>query len=589
MALGAGALGDAGRYVWTPVLAGAAGVGHFRLATTAAPPAAALGAALLVAGSPPMLFQATQTMSDLPVAALWVWVLVWLQSAGMAGHARRRGTRRDGAGRATESLPRRGRGLGSRRCWPTALRCRAASPARRFGPCPWRLSAAAVAAINARLWGSPLVSGYGPPATSSPPPTSSPTSAAMWRWTVETRGYWTAAGLAAVVVLAVRREGRVWWPAGALVAGVLASYLPYAQFAEWWYLRFYLPVWPVVAAACATVVWQLASRWSPAGGRVAIAAAALVIACHGASLAQAYGVFDLWRGEQRYRDVGRWVDGHAGANAALLAVQHSGALNYYTRRAIVRFDEMAADDLDRLCEALAAAGRDVWLVVDDWEEPLIRARFASQRRGRLDWAPIAEARVGTARGCTSTIWRRRPGRPGRRSCRWRSAACGHGRATAPRPRSKIAAVSSSARTTGIVAGASLVFGAAAWASRAVLDEVVRRRRRASGWRWCPTGTSSSSSRCSALLAAGGLHRALSRRRAAAPASTLDVADLMLPVFGLALLLVPFLPGLPDRWPAVQVLGRAGEVDRLGDGRRPVPVGGGAARADAAPLARRAGA
>ena len=157
------------------------------------------------------------------------------------------------------------------------------------------------------------------------------------------------------------------------------------------------PAWPVVAAACATAIWQLVSRWSPAGGRVAIAAAALVIALHGASLAQTYGVFDLWRGEQRYRDVGRWVDGHAGANAALLAVQHSGALNYYTRRTVVRFDEVAGDDLDRLCAALAADGRDVWLVADDWEEPLIRARFASQVRGRLDWAPIAEARVGAAR------------------------------------------------------------------------------------------------------------------------------------------------------------------------------------------------
>ena len=35
--------------------------------------------------------------------------------------------------------------------------------------------------------------------------------------------------------------------------------------------------------------------------------------------------------------------------------------------------------------------------------------------------------------------------------------------------------------------------------------------------------------------------------------THDVADLALPVFGLALLLVPFLPGVPDRWPLVQVL------------------------------------
>ncbi len=113
-------------------------------------------------------------------------------------------------------------------------------------------------------------------------------------------------------------------------------------------------------------------------------------------------------------------------------------------------------------------------------------------------------------------------------------------------------MSSSARTAGIVAGASLVFGAAAWASRAVLDEVVAggARQRVAlvpDWHVFLVFT------LLGLLAAGGLHRALSRRRAAAPGSTLDVADLMLPVFGLALLLVPFLPGLPDRWPAVQAL------------------------------------
>ena len=105
----------------------------------------------------------------------------------------------------------------------------------------------------------------------------------------------------------------------------------------------------------------------------------------------------MWRGEQRYRDVGRWVADHAGADAVLLAVQHSGALAYYTGRTIARFDELPSDDLDRLCQQLAAAGRDVWLVADDWEEPEIRRRFAGQARGGLDWAPIAEARVGPAR------------------------------------------------------------------------------------------------------------------------------------------------------------------------------------------------
>ena len=396
MALGAGAVGDAGRYVWTPALGGLLVWGTFRLTTLVAPPAAALGAALLVAGSPPVLYQATQTMSDLPVAALWVWVLVWLQTPGW------RATIGAGVVAATALAVRPNLFPAVGAVWLAALLTDRAPLPRRLADAairavPLGLSAAAVAAINARLWGSPLVSGYG--AASEILSTSNVVAnlAAVWRWTVETRGYWTAAGLTAVVVLASRRRGRVWWTAVALVAGVFASYLPYAQFSEWWYLRFYLPVWPALAAACVAAIWGLVSRWSPAGGRVAIAAAALVVALHGASLAQAYGVFELWRGEQRYRGIGRWVDGHAGADAALLAVQHSGALNYYTRRTVVRFDEVAADDLDRLCAALAAAGRDVWLVVDDWEEPVVRARFASQARGRLDWGPIAEARVGPAR------------------------------------------------------------------------------------------------------------------------------------------------------------------------------------------------
>ena len=95
--------------------------------------------------------------------------------------------------------------------------------------------------------------------------------------------------------------------------------------------------------------------------------------------------------------MGRYVDGYAGRNAVILAMQHSGAVAYYSGRAIARYDEVPSDRLDAFCTALAAAGREVWLVVDQWEEPEIRARFATQRRGRLDWAPIAEARVGPAR------------------------------------------------------------------------------------------------------------------------------------------------------------------------------------------------
>jgi len=88
---------------------------------------------------------------------------------------------------------------------------------------------------------------------------------------------------------------------------------------------------------------------------------------------------------------------HAPADAFILSVQHSGALAYAADRAIGRWDYVPADGLDALVAALAGRGRAVWLVADDLEEPPFRTRFAGTRLGPLDWAPLAEARVGPAR------------------------------------------------------------------------------------------------------------------------------------------------------------------------------------------------
>jgi hypothetical protein len=110
---------------------------------------------------------------------------------------------------------------------------------------------------------------------------------------------------------------------------------------------------------------------------------------------------------------------------------------------------------------------------------------------------------------------------------------------------------SRARTLGIVAGASLVLGAAAWASRAVLDEIVSggvRQRIALVPGWHVLGVFTVAG---LLLAAVG-YRALTRRRGPAPADT-AIADLALPLFALAVLLVPFVPGAPDWWPGLQAL------------------------------------
>jgi hypothetical protein len=397
MALGAGVAGDAGRYVWTPLAAGLLVWATFRLAAFTAPPAAALAAAALVATSPPMLFQATETMSDLPVAALWAWALVWLRRPGAGARAAA------GVFSGVALLVRPNMAPAAAAVWTAVLAQEPGSLRQRLmpvamGAAPVALAALAVALVNALIWGSPFISGYGPPESLYSRSAILPNLQALWTWTAETRGYWTAAGLAALVALAAQRGGgRAWWPGLALVAGALASYLTYATFIEWWYLRFYLPAWPVLAAAIVAAVWQLLAAWSRDAARLTLAAAAVAVTALMTADVRDRQLFELWRGNQRYAAVGRYVDGHAGRDAVILALQHSGAVSYYSGRAIARFDEVPSDMLDAFCTALAAAGREVWLVVDQWEEPEIRARFPTQRRGRLDWAPIAQARVGPAR------------------------------------------------------------------------------------------------------------------------------------------------------------------------------------------------
>lgn len=392
MTLAATLLGEPGRFVWTPLAAGLVVWLTFLAARRFAPPLASLGAALLVAGSAPVLFNCVQTMSDLVCTALWTGAIL----------------------AATSSRPRSliagmlaALGLAVRPnlvflaglVWLVVLvttdgtwrdrRRRALVMA-----IPLAVVAVAVALINRTLWGSPFASGYGATADLFQAANVPGNLARVWRWTRETAGWWALAGMPVLLALAVRRTTRATALAGAaLAAGLALSYLPYAQFEEWWYLRFYLPAWPLLAAAVAAAAWMLLA---PLAGRLAPVAVLLVaglIARGGLTIAEDAGVFRLWAGAQRYPAAANWVRTHAPPDALLLAVQHSGALADGAGRAIGRWDYIAPDALDATVEALATRGRTVWLVADSFEEGPFRGRFAGTRRGPLDWAPLAEVRV----------------------------------------------------------------------------------------------------------------------------------------------------------------------------------------------------
>lgn len=396
MSLGAALLGDTGHFLWTPLAAGLIVWLTFVLARRESPPAVALAAALLVAASPPLLFASMQTMSDLLCAALWTATLVALGSAPsprlwVGGVC---------AGLALVVRPNLVPVAAL--VWTVAVAASADGWRGRVRTAvmvgaPLALAAGLIAWINDRLWGSPFSSGYGATGDLFGAGNVPDNLANIWRWTSETGGWWVLAGVPALAGWVVSPGWRRGALAIALVAGVVVSYLPYAVFAEWWYLRFYLAAWPVLATALCVLVWRLGDYWAPQMTPTAIAVAAVLLAGPALRWADDVGVFVLWQSAQRYPAVATWVRDEAPVGAVLWSVQHSGSLSAADAQTVARWDYLAADALDARVDQLAAAGRPAWLVIDDWEMEPWRQRFSGQVRGRLDWAPLAEARLAGAR------------------------------------------------------------------------------------------------------------------------------------------------------------------------------------------------
>ena len=431
-------------------------------------------------------------------------------------------------------------------------------------------AAAAVAAINARAVG--LAGGRratAPPSDLFVAANVPGNLAALWRWTRGDRRYWcvppgwrrsSGAGGAA-------RGAATGGRPAPLVVGVLVSYLPYALFDEWWYLRFYLPAWPVARRGGATVAWR--SRRAGPTGRAARRAgrgARRRRRTGAQTLPRPYGTFDVvarraalsrssaaFAVDRRRRDTLRAV----GAAQRRIATTRDAAIG--------RWDYIAPDALDRvLREARRRRPRRCGWWPTTWKRRRSARASPAQRRGALDWAPVAEARVGTARAriYDLTTPTRAVG-AGADSASAPARTWPWTRAIAARRRSKIAPVTRW-RAPLVPVLACLVVGAAGWASRAVLDEVVvdgvrQRIALVPSWhaisrvprRWArwPSPASPSSP--------GGR----------APPRPLRVRDAVLPVFGLTAIVVPVSAGRARLVAGTAGAGRAGRMDRLGVGGR----------------------
>ncbi|MCC7010635.1 MAG: glycosyltransferase family 39 protein [Acidobacteria bacterium] len=370
-------------------------VSTYGIGRAVASPFAGLAGAWLLATSPAIIFWVVATMTDIPVAA-FITAGVW----AMLG---RSGWRAMGAGllfgaavvirpnlvflAAIAGLHYVIRGIERDR------RRQAVRDAVLFasGVAPF---VAAVAIVNAHLFGSPLVSGYGRLTDSLAAAHFLPNLELYLSWMVESQTVLSLIGLAAVflpsrALWAGARERHVLVLIALMVASLWAFYCLYLVFEAWWYVRFLLASWPPIVLGIGTVAALAARTFEPWGRRVA------VVVLLGAGVAQYHTfhteeAFNLWEGERRYIRAASLVRSLTDQNSVVLAMQHSGSLRYYGGRMTMRYDNVPREWIDRAVEWLTARGCRVVFAGESWERDKFLETFAGTRAAdALGQSPLA--------------------------------------------------------------------------------------------------------------------------------------------------------------------------------------------------------
>jgi hypothetical protein len=335
-------------------------------------------AACLLACSPIFLYQAVQPMSDVPAA------LFFLAALTATGRGDRFGAIAGGLCASLAVLTRPN-------LVPAIVPLLWLLPDR---PARMRWIAGAVpgavvlAVLNAIRYGSPLATGYGSAGDLFATAHVAANLSRYPRWLVETQS--PMAVLAVAAPWAVRGDGaRSRLAIVSLVASalVIAPYLVYTVFDDWWYLRFLLPVLPVLLAYSVAVVLRVV----PGRARVAAAVGlACVLGAWCLSVAVERHVFELQRLESRFALTGAYAAHELPSDAVVLAVQQSSSIRFYAGIPTIAWGAVPADGLDTLVTGLQSSGRPVFAALEDAETQPFRERFVGQRCGALVDRPVGE-------------------------------------------------------------------------------------------------------------------------------------------------------------------------------------------------------
>jgi hypothetical protein len=376
--------GDAAIFAVVPLMGLLAVWCTWLLGSRLAGPGAGAASALLLACSPVFLYQLVQPMGDVPAAALWTAALATALGPEPRGHgAAARGV---AAGLLTGAAIMMRPNLAPMAAVPLLLLwpSRAAALALAGGVAP---GIVAVALLQAAVYGSPLRSGYGD--------LSQLFSLAHVPTNLVNYPAWLAIAhtpvlaLGALAPLVVARRA-VAWILLAFVAGVLAAYLPYVPFTDWWYTRFLLPALPALIVLTVALLERAASRLPARAAVAALAVITVMLGAHWLRRSDELAVFRLKGLEQKYVELGRLASARLPRNTIVLAAQPAGSVRYYARLPTLSWDAIDPAWLDRVFAECRARGLTPYLAVEGWEAATFRSRFRGHSpAAELDWPPRA--------------------------------------------------------------------------------------------------------------------------------------------------------------------------------------------------------
>lgn len=230
--------------------------------------------------------------------------------------------------------------------------------------------AAAFAFYNWRVYGSPVLTGYGDVSSAFSREFLSHNLAHFARWIPALLSPVIMLVLAAPFLPAARQRGygmlAAWW---VTLTGFYSFY--YNSGETWWYLRFILPAFPALILGSLAVLATSAQafRVRTRLGLVAVSGVLLFAAGWQIRQIQHLAVMTFEQGERNYPDAAHWAQKNLPANSAIFCLQVSGAFYYYSDFMMVRWDQVAAGQYAALHAALAEQQRPIYAALFPFETP----------------------------------------------------------------------------------------------------------------------------------------------------------------------------------------------------------------------------